>query len=218
MTPAAESDGYPSKARNSAASSASISTKIAWASARSNSSMISVASSGAISSRMLAAFSGSRFSTIRVVSLASNSAKTAAAVSSSREAMMLWRSDAESSSMMSAKSAGCRSSSFSCVMRNFTRRNGSGSIKFTNSQRIPLWGSLLCSLRTTFEGTTPCRRRRTAPGSPTSTCVNRSSTLPFMRCSARSRSFTRTTFRPRVSMICWSSRSFCTASNDSLGW
>ena len=53
---------------------------------------------------------------------------------------------------------------------------------------------------------------------PTSTCVMRSSVLPLVRWSARSTSFTRTTLRPLVSMICWSSRSFCTASQASLGW
>ena len=123
----------------------------------------SAAASGAISSSMSAAFSGSRSSTICVVSRASNSPKTAAAVCSSREAMMLWRSEAESSSMMSARSAGCRSSSFSWVMRSFTRRRGSGSIRLTNSQRMERWGNWLCSLRTTLEGTTPCSSRRIAP-------------------------------------------------------
>ena len=78
-------------------------------------------------------------------------------------------------------------------------------------------GSRLCSLRITADGTTPWRSRRTAPGSPTSTCVSRNSTFPLARSSARSTSFTRTTFRPPVSMICWSIRSFCTASQDSFG-
>ena len=50
--------------------------------------------------------------------------------------MMDWRSSGESSSMMSARSAGCSWASLSLERRSFTRRRGSGSIRLTNSQRM----------------------------------------------------------------------------------
>ena len=49
--------------------------------------------------------------------------------------------------MMSARSAGCMRSSFWCVMRSFTRRSGSGSIKLTNSQGMDRAGSFVVCTR-----------------------------------------------------------------------
>ena len=86
---------------------------------------------------------GASVSTICVVRRLSNSARASAAVSSSSEAMMDWRSSGDRSSMMSARSAGCMRSSFWCVMRSFTRRKGSGSIRLTNSQGMTRVGSLV---------------------------------------------------------------------------
>ena len=66
-----------------------------------------------------------------------------------------WRSAADKCSMISARSAGCRSSSFSWVMRSFTRRSGSDSTRFTNSHRMERGGNCSCTLRMNFCGAIP---------------------------------------------------------------
>ena len=92
--------------------------------------------------------------------LGSISDRASAATSLSMVSKMASRSAGPSSSTMSARSAGCRRSSFSFEMFSRRRRRGSASTMLQNSQRIELGEIGRCRWRIQRGGTIPCSNRR----------------------------------------------------------
>ena len=208
MQPAAESSSNSSSSSTSCRSSGSISSRMASdCSSGSSASKIGRAP-GSISSTMSAIRSSSSFSSSDFCSFGSTSSSVSAATSSSSEVNTASRSAGGRSSRISARSDGCISARRSYSMRSFTRRAGSTSITSTNCHGIPRSLNLRENASSEARGNTPLKTRRKAPRRPTSTSATRNCRLFPCPVHSRSTSFTRTTLRPCISIICRSIRSW----------